>query len=205
MGLFKLNRDAKTGVFHSRWLLPLLVLVVAVVLLFAGETGREALRFERAAMADGDYWRLLTGHFVHLGWSHFALNALGLGMVWYLVGEAYGAVDWLLIVLASIVVIDSGLWLINPQLQWYVGLSGVLHGILAGGLIGSWRRPGAETIFLAGLLLAKLAWEQIGGPLPGSEQSSGGSVIVDAHLYGAIGGALMALLIQIRVRRAAPI
>jgi rhomboid family GlyGly-CTERM serine protease len=101
--------------------------------------------------------------------------------------------------------IDAGLWFFHPELQWYVGLSGLLHGILAAGLIATWRPPRAEMIALAALLIAKLVWEQTVGPMPGSEGSSGGTVIVDAHLYGTVGGVLMAILILIRVRRAAPI
>lgn len=205
MGLFKLDRGAESALLNKRWFLPALLLGIAVLLLLGGDTGREALRFERAAIADGDYWRLLTGHFVHLGWPHFALNAAGLGLVWYLVGRSWESVHWILIALASIAVIDAGLWFVNAQLQWYVGLSGLLHGILAAGLAGSWSQTRMEIRVLAALLLAKLAWEQAVGPLPGSEGSSGGAVIVDAHLYGAIGGVLMALLILIRVRRAAPI
>jgi hypothetical protein len=54
-------------------------------------------------------------------------------------------------------------------------------------------------------LLGKLAWEQFSGPLPGSEGTAGGPVIVDSHLFGALGGALTALTLRIRVRPATPI
>ena len=205
MGLLKLNNETRSGVPRNRWMLPGLMLGTAILLLFAGEAGREALRFDRSGIDGGGYWRLLTGHFVHLGWSHFALNAAGLGLVWFLVGEAYRGKHWLLIMIASVAFIDAGLWFFHPELQWYVGLSGLLHGILAAGLIATWRPPRAEMIALAALLIAKLVWEQTVGPMPGSEGSSGGTVIVDAHLYGTVGGVLMAILILIRVRRAAPI
>ena len=46
---------------------------------------------------------------------------------------------------------------------------------------------------ILGVLIAKLAWEQISGPLPGSAATAGVAVIVDAHLYGAAGG-ILALL-----------
>ena len=46
------------------------------------------------------------------------------------------------------------------------------------------------AVFVAG----KLLWEQTVGPLPGSESSAGGTVIVNAHLYGAVGGVLGALI-----------
>lgn len=41
------------------------------------------------------------------------------------------------------------------------------------------------------IIIAKLTWEQIAGPLPGSEATAGGNVIVDAHLYGAVAGYLI--------------
>jgi membrane associated rhomboid family serine protease len=41
------------------------------------------------------------------------------------------------------------------------------------------------------LVCGKLLWEQAVGPLPGSAEVAGGKVIVDAHLYGAIGGLVL--------------
>ena len=82
---------------------------------------------------------------------------------------------------------------------WYVGLSGLLHGLLAAGITTKLRQPDGETLLLAGLLIGKLVWEQFGGPLPGSEVTSGGPVVVNAHLYGALGGCLGALLARVRV------
>ena len=101
----------------------------------------------------------------------------------------------------TLAVIDTGFWWLNPELYWYVGMSGLLHGLLAAGLVPRLRRINLETAVLALLLMAKIGWEQFGGPLPGSESTSGGPVVVDAHLYGAIGGVLAAVLLQIRVKR----
>lgn len=186
----------------ATWQVPAGLILVAAALMLGGDAAREWLAFEPAAIRAGEAWRLVTGHLMHLGWPHFALNAAGLALVWTLVGNAYRPAGWILIILASIAAIDLGLWTFNPELQWYVGLSGALHGVLAAGLVMSWRQPRIETTILALLLLCKLAWEQFSGPLPGSEGSSGGPVIVDAHLYGAIGGMLAGLLSwQIRVRR----
>ncbi|MCH8278820.1 MAG: hypothetical protein IIC12_07825 [Proteobacteria bacterium] len=85
-------------------------------------------------------------------------------------------------------------------MTWYVGLSGLLHGLLVAGILVRLRDLNAETVILAALIVAKLAWEQFNGPLPGSETTSGGPVIVDAHLYGAAGGVLGGLLTRIRVQ-----
>ena len=50
----------------------------------------------------------------------------------------------------------------------------------------------AESVVICALVIGKLIYEQLFGPLPGSESTSGGSVVVNAHLYGAIGGAIAA-------------
>jgi len=60
-------------------------------------------------------------------------------------------------------------------------------------------------LVLVAFVAAKLVWEQTGGPLPGSEATSGGTVIVDAHLYGALGGFIAAYLMWRRVRPKSPI
>ena len=201
MGLIKGEPNTEIARPADGWRLPAAVLILATLLVFGGESTREWLRFEPDAIAAGEVWRLITGHLVHLGWSHFALDAVGLGLVWYLVGHAFKATGWAIVAMASVCAIDLGLWFVNPELQWYVGLSGVLHGILAAGIIVSCRQPRIELLALGFLLLAKLIWEQFYGPLPGSEGSSGGPVVVAAHLYGAIGGGLagiLALLIRVR-------
>jgi 3-oxoacyl-[acyl-carrier protein] reductase len=85
--------------------------------------------------------------------------------------------------------IDMGLYFGTPSIAWYVGLSGVLHGMLAAGafaMLGEMRR--FAVLVLAGIA-AKLVWEQTLGPLPFSESATGGTVITAAHLFGAIGGA----------------
>ena len=150
-------------------------------------------------------WRLLSGHFVHLGWSHLFLNLAGLSLVMWLVGYAFDVLHWALITALSIAAIDAGLWLLDVQLDWYVGLSGLLHGLLAAGLFVGLARRDREALILAVFVLAKLGWEQLVGPLPGSESTSGGAVIVNAHLYGAAGGALGAVLCRRSARPVASI
>jgi rhomboid family GlyGly-CTERM serine protease len=200
MGLRKDDSSHQTSARLQAWLLPIIVVAVSAALELGDDAAREWFRFDRNLIFGGQYWRLLTGHFVHLGLSHAALNATGLLLVWYLVGNRLSTLQWLLVGVVSIAAIDLGFWLFEPHLSWYVGLSGLLHGILAAGIVASWHRDRLTALLLAVLVAAKLAYEQIAGPLPGSEASSGGSVVVMAHLYGAIGGALCAAL-MLRFRR----
>ena len=170
--------------------IPAIVICVSAVFEAWGAAGRELLRYDRAAIAAGEAWRLLSGHFVHLGVPHLLMNAAGLGLVWFLFGREFGAVRWIWIVILTVAGISSGFWVLDPQLNWYVGLSGLLHGLLAAGIVGALLRQRRDAALLAVLVTAKLAWEQIVGPLPGSEGTAGGTVIVNAHLYGTLSGAV---------------
>ncbi len=172
------------------WLLGLLALVVVLLLPFA-ETARLALRYERSAILAGhEYWRLLTAHVVHGSVFHAMMNLAGLGLIAALFPRHYSVRAWLVIAFASVLAIDIGFLWLEPDLAWYVGLSGVLHGALAAGALAWWR---FESKVLAAALtlifIGKLLWEQWAGALPLSGDLP---VIVDAHLYGAIGGVLAA-------------
>ena len=186
---------------QGAWLVGLLGAVL-VLLGFTGDAGRELLRYERAAVLHGEYWRLITGHFVHGSGQHLLLNAVGLGLIAALFPREYSLRGWLLILASSIATIDLGFVLLEPQLEWYVGLSGVLHGALAAGAVGWWKhesRPLALALTL--VLVGKLSWEQWHGALPLSGDMP---VVVDAHLYGAIGGALAGALLSLHNRAPFP-
>jgi rhomboid family GlyGly-CTERM serine protease len=201
MGLGKGDEKRPGASPGLAWLVPGILVFVALALLPGGDAGREWLRFDRTGIAAGEAWRLLTGHLVHLGVSHTLLNLVGLVLVWFLVGHAFSWRHWLWVMAGSAAAIDLGLWFGAPSLEWYVGLSGLLHGMLAAGIVAGLATRSGEALALAVIVAGKLAWEQFAGPLPGSEATSGGAVVVDAHLYGVIGGALVAAtLIRVRGR-----
>ena len=163
------------------------------------------LRYDRAAIASGEYFRLLSGHILHLGHMHFLLNVAGLALVWFLVGTAFSPSQWAAIIASNIIVIDLCFWFLMPGLGWYVGLSGLLHGMLAAGIAGIWRSRRAEALVIAAIVVLKLGYEILIGPVPGSGDMAGGDVITEAHLFGAIGGIIAGTLFSIRVQPEASI
>lgn len=177
------------------WLHGLIGLVLLLMGLF-GKNAAESFRYARAEVLDGEVWRLLTGHLVHGSVQHLLLNLTGLALIAALFAREYSVREWLIILLASIIAIDLAFVFYQPQLAWYVGYSGVLHGALGAGAIAWWRRREASlALALSVILLVKLGWEQWRGALPLSGDLP---VVVDAHLYGAIGGALAASIIWAR-------
>ncbi len=179
------------------WEFPFAVALICVVAAAWGDIARELLRYDRPAIADGEVWRLLSGHFVHLGYQHLALNLAGLALVWLLVGRRFGTRQWSLVATICIAVMSTAFWFLDADMHWYVGLSGLLHGLLVAGAMRGIPSLPWESVTICFLITAKLAYEQLVGPLPGSELAAGGAVIVNSHLYGAAGGALSAIVLYI--------
>jgi rhomboid family GlyGly-CTERM serine protease len=187
--LSSLNCDGRYGLG--------LLAACAVLLLpeLGGEAGRALLRYDRAGLVAGQWWRLLTAHIVHLGFEHAALNSLGLVLMWALFARDYKPAQWVSIILTAIAAIDAGLWLRDSTVTWYVGSSGALHGVMAAGTLAHLRRRDLDGWLLAAFIIVKLTYEQSSGALPFAE---GEGVVVDAHLYGALGGVAVAAFLKPR-------
>lgn len=188
--LASLNGDGRYGFA--------LILICAVLLLpeLTGEWGRAALRYERGGVGAGEWWRLITAHFVHLDLQHAVLNTLGFVLMWSLFARDYRPLQWLLIVAATLGAIDAGLWFRDTRVDWYVGASGALHGVMAAGTVAHMRRGDLDGWILAVFIVAKLAYEQWSGALPFNDIAL--PVVVNAHLYGALGGIAAAAIMRPR-------
>src|SRR5690242_11323491 len=89
-----------------------LLAVVALFLLpeWNGEAAREVFSYQRVALAQGEWWRALTAHFVHLDLEHAALNGMGMVLMWALFARDYPPLRWLAIYLGSCLAVSAGLW-----------------------------------------------------------------------------------------------
>jgi hypothetical protein len=94
--------------------------------------------------------------------------------------------------------VGIGLLGLQPQVGWYVGLSGVVHGLFAAGCLALLRRHPQVAVLALAALAAKLGWEQVHPPGASREALVGGAIVVNAHLYGAAGGLLAAASVHWR-------
>jgi rhomboid family GlyGly-CTERM serine protease len=147
------------------------------------------LGYDRDAVLHGQAWRLITAHLVHLNVWHLLLNLSGLLLILYFFRDLLDRRRFWLCLAVSSLVIGLAFVLVDTRLDWYVGFSGALQGLLVFCLLLGWRaNPMLHSLVLA-LLAGRLLWEQSPGYDTGYLQAwIHGPVYVNAHLYGALSG-----------------
>ncbi|MGH8445665.1 MAG: rhombosortase [Solimonas sp.] len=151
-----------------------------------GDAGRAVLGYDRALIGQGQWWRLVTGSLVHLGWYHLMLNEIGIAVLVLLCPQPLPGLVWARRLFVLALGMGLCLYAFVPQLTHYVGMSGVIHGLFVLGLLPQLlKRDWIAGVCLA-YLLGKLGWEIITGTPVSDEAAIGGHVVTESHLYGAI-------------------
>lgn len=172
---------------------PAALICISIFFLLLEHDGVSWWSYDRTAISSGQLWRLFTSHLIHAGANHLVLNMAGLMIVFLFFGHLYTGHRWLLNLTVCMAGVSLGLFFLNPRIEWYVGMSGVLHGLMIIGAVAAinskWRF-GYLCLFVVSL---KLAFEQLNGPSPDTMNFIGMPVIADSHLYGAVVGLLLSL------------
>ena len=144
------------------------------------------LRYQHDWLKTGEYWRLLSAHWVHVNWIHLLLNAAGLILCMTLTTPLWSASRWLSYQLIFALGISLLFSAFNPELDWYVGYSGILYGVFLLAAVDLYHRDKLVSVLLAAAIVIKIAIEQSGELNITTSDIIGSPVIVDAHLYGVI-------------------
>lgn len=169
-------------------------LIIAITTLFIAQwpAAQYWLAWDRSAILDGEVWRILTGNLTHTNWPHMIMNTLALAIITFIYRLHYSARPYSLLILALSAVVGIGI--IATDIQWYAGLSGVLHGLFAWGAVRDiqTKQKGGWLLMLG--IVGKIASEQYFGGSASSEALIGARVAIEAHLLGAIAGVVFALI-----------
>jgi len=173
---------------HS--LLVVTIALIAILAYLFSDVADVIFVYQYQLISQGELWRTFTGHFLHTNGIHLLLNLAALILLWALHGHFYTLKSYGLLFITSAFICSAGLFYFSPQIQQYVGLSGILHGIFVFGAIMDIRHKDKTGYLLFIGVWLKIAHEQFYGA---SEQVStliDANVAIDAHLWGAIGGLL---------------
>jgi rhomboid family GlyGly-CTERM serine protease len=176
------------------------VLAAVVIQLLPGAA--EAFQYERAAVAAGEWWRVLTCHWTHFSFDHFLWDVLVLAFLGALC-ELRSRKAFLACVAGAAVGIPLAVHAWRPGLATYRGLSGIdaaLFALLAVLVLreslARGRRGWAAASGIAFLAFAaKIAFEMATATTVFVDSSAAGMVPVPlAHMIGAGAGLLTAAL-----------
>jgi rhomboid family GlyGly-CTERM serine protease len=141
------------------WGAPLALMALMLLAELLGDSGREWLAYRRSAVDDGQWWRLLTGNFVHLGWYHWFLNTLGVVVLVLLCPDRLTLPVWARRVVLLGIGMIACLHFFVPDLPAYVGMSGVIHGLFVLGLVPQVLKKDLIALGCLLYLLGKVGYE----------------------------------------------
>jgi membrane associated rhomboid family serine protease len=137
------------------------------------------LALNAPAVADGDWWRLVTSGFVHYGLLHIGFNMFVLLQLGALLEPALGRLRFAALYVTALLGGSVGALLLDPN-ALTAGASGAVYGLMGAAVLGL-RRRGVDPFRsgLGGLLVVNLLLTFV---IPG--------ISVGGHLGGLAAGAV---------------
>ena len=185
---------------RKQYLGPLIIAIVSIIAFALEPLSSAHFALERSWLDESAYYQLFTGHFLHTNFIHILFNLLGLVLLWALHGDDYDTLTYLGKFILTCFLLSLCLYLFAPDITWYVGLSGAIHGVFAWGCIRDLENKLLSGwLLLVGLVL-KVGNEQINGAGSLMPELIDANVATDSHLYGAIIGLAIGLISFLRRR-----
>jgi len=197
--LFKTERPVVT--------LTLIAINVAVFLAGAAQAGSDLLRsaspfatdygmigsgvvvhrnftFEFVGVAHGEWYRLITAGFLHVGFWHIALNMVALWFLGSQLEPEVGRVKFAVVYMSSLLAGSLGVMIVSPH-SVTVGASGAIFGLL--GFALAYQRARGINVWQSGLAMILIL------NLVFTFGVSG--ISIGGHIGGLIGGYLCGLIL----------
>jgi len=185
-----------------------LAVSVAVLIMQLNPAWRDALLYDRSALARGEWWRIWTGHLVHFGWPHFVADAGLLFILGWLLEARHPWFSYTALVVMP-AFISAVIWWGEPTMLRYGGLSAVNLGLLLYLALQGWQRNWTDWFWPAVLAIyvGEVIFEIVQGGRGGGMirfDDPGIRVATSAHIASAVYAFLAFAGNALVARRAAP-
>jgi membrane associated rhomboid family serine protease len=141
----------------------------------------------------GEWWRVITGGFLHGSVIHLALNMFVLFVLGQVLEPAIGTPRFVAVYIVSLIAGSAGALLLSEPSQFTVGASGAVYGLFLATLIVAHSRGQDQVVAQLGFwLVLNLV---LTFSVPG--------ISVGGHIGGLVGGTIAALLVVGAERRIA--
>ena len=173
---------------------PLLLVLVSCIAFLFEPSASVYFELNRDWPQSHEYYRLVTGHFMHTNALHLLFNVVGVILLWLLHGDDYKAPSYLMKFIVICILVSLLLYQFAPSTVSYVGLSGAIHGVFAWGCVRDIEnKVHSGWLLLLGLLI-KVGNEQLYGAGTLMPNLIEADVAIDSHLYGSILGLIIGVL-----------
>lgn len=146
-----------------------------------------------AVDVQGEWWRIVTGGFLHAGPLHLLLNMFALYILGSLLEPAVGTARFVAIYVVSLLAGSCGALLLDPN-QLTVGASGAVFGLMSAAFVMARRRGMEGLASQIGLYVVINLVFTFSVP----------NISVGGHIGGLIGGAVAALVVAFFERTRMP-
>lgn len=196
------EKGVRQGGFWLPWRTLLLSCMATVMYLLLGPAP-EALVFDRVAIAQGEWWRLITGHWVHSDLDHAVWDIGAFALMGFLFERRLGN-HLLPILLLGSLGVNAWVWWGDPSLGYYCGLSGILNTMMAVGLMQLWRDSRHPLVLITGLgFVAKIMVELLGGQI--ALTSTAWPEVPEVHAVGLLCGMLYTWVVRDLLNKPVPV
>ncbi len=148
----------------------------------------------------GQWWRLISAHFIHINWQHLAMNMAGAALCLAVFREDVTPTHWLYSSLFLSLFSSTLLYLSYAPQQSYVGFSDVLHGWIGIGILAMLPKETRLASTMLILLLAKIIHENY-FHTPSNALLDGSRVATESHLFGCLGAGVFSLSFNAELRK----
>ena len=180
--------------FLTSWSVTICVILLISLLNLLDPSTIKQLSLHHSAVQQGEWWRIITGQFVHLGTNHTILNITGYFLICFAFRKEMSPTKEAITLVLAATGTGLGVYWYNPELGSYVGMSGALYGLIVSNVITNFRKTPFLSALFTFFLISKFTWEQSGGTTDSNiENFIGGKVAIDSHLFGALTGLIIGI------------
>ncbi|MCB1656936.1 MAG: rhombosortase [Pseudomonadales bacterium] len=167
-----------------------LIAFLYLIVLSTQYIGIDNFWFARDLIAKGQWWRLVSAHFIHANSVHLLLNMSALALILALFDRVFGTFEWLVLIMMSAIIQSLAMYFYMPQVVYYVGFSGVIHSLYVAGTVKLITNASERVMafILLCLVTLKLLTESLEQGISVTEKMIGSHVLTEAHLMGAVIG-----------------
>lgn len=186
---------------YKQWFTWLAVAVICFAIYFLAPSNSNIIDYNRSLISQGELWRLFTGNFNHTNIYHLLLNIAAFLTIAALHNQHYSfrRFSFVLFYLSSMV--GLFIYLFSSDVTLYVGLSGLLHGLIViGGYFDIRKGMRSGYVLIIGAAI-KVAYEQIFNNTEMVSHLIEARVLTEAHLYGLIAGLIFISIVIVKQKK----